>query len=93
MSYLKHGILLTVAVMIIAGYVMATQHQSLAQGNQMADLPILKPAPELHEGIWLNTDVPLKLEALRGQVVLIEMWTSVHCPMSVSGTAYIKTKA
>lgn len=74
MSYLKNGMLLTVVIMILAGY-MTIQNQTLAQDNQMADLPILKPAPELHEGIWLNTDVPLKLEALRGQVVLIEMWT------------------
>ena len=35
----------------------------------------LGPAPELHDGPWLNTDSPLKLAELRGQVVLLEMWT------------------
>lgn len=75
MSYLKYWILPTITIVILAGYMMTHQNQTLAQTNQMADLPIIAPAPELHEGIWLNTDVPLKLEALRGQVVLLEMWT------------------
>jgi thiol-disulfide isomerase/thioredoxin len=33
------------------------------------------PAPELNNQVWLNTDHPLRLEALRGQVVLLDMWT------------------
>ena len=33
------------------------------------------PAPELHNEIWLNTEQPLRLADLRGQVVLLEMWT------------------
>ena len=33
------------------------------------------PAPELTNTTWLNTDQPLRLEDLRGQVVLLEMWT------------------
>ena len=32
-------------------------------------------APELTNQIWLNTDQPLRLENLRGQVVLLDMWT------------------
>jgi len=75
MSYLKYWILPTIIIVILAGYMMTQKNQTLAQTNQMADLPIIAPAPEFHEGIWLNTDVPLKLEALRGQVVLLEMWT------------------
>ncbi len=44
------------------------------------DLPAVKldnlgPAPELHNETWLNTDQPLRLANLRGQVVLLEMWT------------------
>ena len=35
----------------------------------------LGPAPELKNQIWLNTDQALRLEDLRGQVVLLEMWT------------------
>ena len=35
----------------------------------------LGPAPELHNEIWLNTEQPQRLADLRGQVVLLEMWT------------------
>ena len=40
-----------------------------------ADLPDLGEAPELNNEVWLNTDRPLRLADLRGQVVLIDMWT------------------
>lgn len=33
------------------------------------------PAPELTSEVWLNVDQPLRLSELRGQVVLIDMWT------------------
>lgn len=39
------------------------------------DLPKLAVAPELHDGLWLNTDQALKLADLHGQMVLLEMWT------------------
>ena len=32
-------------------------------------------APELANQVWLNSDQPLRLADLRGNVVLIEMWT------------------
>jgi hypothetical protein len=32
-------------------------------------------APELNNETWLNTPAPLRLADLRGQVVLLEMWT------------------
>lgn len=32
-------------------------------------------APELKNEVWLNTDQPLRLDDLRGKVVLLEMWT------------------
>ena len=38
-------------------------------------LPNNGPAPELTTEVWLNTDRPLRLRDLRGQVVLIDMWT------------------
>jgi thiol-disulfide isomerase/thioredoxin len=39
------------------------------------DLQDYGPAPELENDVWLNTDAPLRLADLRGQVVLLEMWT------------------
>ena len=39
------------------------------------ELPDLGEAPELTNQIWLNTDQPLRLADLRGQVVLLDMWT------------------
>jgi len=35
----------------------------------------LGPAPELTNDVWLNSPEPLRLADLRGNVVLIEMWT------------------
>jgi hypothetical protein len=40
-----------------------------------APLPDLGPAPELQNEVWLNVDAPLRLADLRGQVVLLDMWT------------------
>ncbi len=45
------------------------------QAQNDSSLPVLYDAPELHDGIWLNSEVPLKLANLRGNVVLLEMWT------------------
>ena len=38
-------------------------------------LPDRGVAPEIQSLSWLNSDVPLRLEDLRGQVVLLEFWT------------------
>jgi hypothetical protein len=38
-------------------------------------LPDLGPAPDITNEVWLNTDQPLNLAALRGRVVLVEFWT------------------
>lgn len=76
MTHFKRWLCLPcMAVMAIAGYLFHTQNQLSAQDDPMSSLPVLAEAPELHEGVWLNTSVPLKLEALHGQVVLLEMWT------------------
>ena len=43
--------------------------------SKAASLPDLGPAPELTNDTWLNVPSPLRLENLRGKVVLIDMWT------------------
>jgi thiol-disulfide isomerase/thioredoxin len=40
-----------------------------------AGLPDYGPAPELENSVWLNVDHPLRLQDLRGKVVLLDMWT------------------
>ena len=47
-----------------------------AQANQgNLRLQSLGPAPELDNRVWINSEVPLRLADLRGQAVLIDMWT------------------
>jgi hypothetical protein len=43
--------------------------------REYADLPDLGQAPELENQVWLNTNQALRLENLRGKVVLLDMWT------------------
>jgi hypothetical protein len=44
---------------------------SLVQGDLVAPG---KPAPEIAEGAWVNSE-PLTIQALRGKVVLVDFWT------------------
>lgn len=37
-------------------------------------VPAGKPAPSITSSVWLNSE-PLSMEALRGEVVLVEFWT------------------
>ncbi|MDX1613654.1 MAG: hypothetical protein R3300_05040 [Candidatus Promineifilaceae bacterium] len=40
-----------------------------------AMLPDLGPAPDFNNKVWLNTEQPLTLAALRGRAILVEFWT------------------
>jgi thiol-disulfide isomerase/thioredoxin len=46
-----------------------------SDASHASNLPGLGSAPELENTIWLNVDPPLRLSALRGKVVLLDMWT------------------
>ena len=49
-----------------------TQAPALAKASA---LPVIGPAPAWENEVWINSDGPLPLEALRGKVVLLEFWT------------------
>lgn len=54
-----------------------------------------KPAPELDGGIaWLNTEKPLKLEDLRGRIVLLDFWTlcCINCIHTLPDLAKLESK-
>lgn len=52
-----------------------TAQAQLKEEAAMVQLQDLGTAPELENEIWLNSEQPLRLEELRGNVVLLEMWT------------------
>lgn len=47
--------------------------------RELAPYPVFGPAAELRTDIWLNTEAPLRLANLRGQVVLLVFWAYL-CP-------------
>lgn len=61
----------------------------LTQAPAHADLPDFGPAPEFTNESWLNSDVPLRLSQLRGQVVLLDMWT-FGCINCINITPYVQ---
>lgn len=38
-------------------------------------LPVIGPAPDFQNDVWINSDKALRLEDLQGKVVLLEFWT------------------
>lgn len=83
-------LILALAITVLSGCASATNpaEQLDAEGQidpveetlvippgQPSELPDLGVAPELNNEVWLNTDEPLRLVNLQGQVVLLDMWT------------------
>lgn len=65
---------------------------SAAQGKQQ---PKLIDAPELVGGTdWLNTDKPIKLEDLRGRIVLLDFWTlcCINCIHTLPDLAKLEAR-
>ena len=65
---MKKFIILIGTILILTGCSVQAE-----QGN--LTLLSLGPAPELENEVWINTDEPLRLADLRGEVVLVDMWT------------------
>ena len=62
-------------ILTLIGLVLILTGCSVQAGQNEVALQDLGPAPELTNEIWINTDGPLRLADLRGQVVLVDMWT------------------
>jgi len=65
-------LLVSMLAVLVSGCSTAAASQPIPEA---ASLPDLGAAPELTSDTWLNTEAPLRLAGLRGQVVLVEMWT------------------
>ena len=52
-----------------------TRPPTSTPGKLASRYPDMGAAPELENTVWINTDHPLRIKELRGQVVLLEMWT------------------
>jgi hypothetical protein len=79
-SALDQGIVVTSPPKETSGATPIFQSTPAAPGGKeqpmvKVELPNLGPAPELTNDVWLNTPRPLRLEDLRGKVVLLDMWT------------------
>jgi len=70
---MRQGYWTLLVILIVAGC--AGKQSDNRNQQQLPELDDLGPAPELYNETWLNTDQPLRLEDLRGKVVLLEMWT------------------
>lgn len=72
----------SIAILLLVGLSIALIPTAILSSQQAAqagpDLPNRGPAPELTNTVWLNSDHPLHLGDLRGQVVLLDFWT-VNC--------------
>jgi len=65
---MKKFIILIGMILVLTGCISQASQGELT-------LQSLGPAPELENEVWINTDEPLRLADLRGQVVLVDIWT------------------
>ena len=62
-------------ILTACSFNLSTQAKGEKLEPQASQYPVLGTASELKSETWLNTDSPLRLSDLRGQVVLLDMWT------------------
>jgi len=62
-------------IILLFGVLLFLSGCGVPAGMDTIGLKSLGPATELENEIWINTAEPLRLGDLRGQVVLLEMWT------------------
>ena len=85
----------------LVGLVMFFRANAAPTQEKAAPMPINSlvatnygPAPELNNTTWINSDKPLKLAELRGNVVLLEFWTfeCINCQHTLPAMKDFYTK-
>jgi thiol-disulfide isomerase/thioredoxin len=84
----RSTLLLTLAIAVVTAGSLALESQRLALAQTSPLLvakPARHPAPAWKNQSWLNADMPLTLERLRGKVVLLNFWvfTCYNCTNTV----------
>jgi thiol-disulfide isomerase/thioredoxin len=84
----RSSVLLIFSVAVVAAASLGFQLDSrkLAETRLLASVPHPdRPAPAWNNDSWLNTAAPLRLETLRGRVVLLNFWvyTCYNCTNTV----------
>lgn len=75
--------------LLLAVLLTSTLPVSLSWGQHPEDVFVRQNAPELKAGdTWINSS-PLKLEQLRGKVVLIDFW-AFDCPFCAEAMPHVK---
>ncbi len=82
-------------VLLAAGIVYLASHIEEPTVHAAAQQPKLMDAPELLGGAdWFNTDKPIRLEDLRGRIVLLDFWTlcCINCIHTLPDLAVIEAR-
>lgn len=71
------GLITAVLFLMLISCAAATETMSVGETavSPTMELEKLGIAPEISNDVWINTDAPLRLQDLRGKVVLVEFWT------------------
>lgn len=70
-----HSFITVLFGVTLVGGISSLIQSAYSQGSGTVSLTNYGPAPEIESLAWLNSDQPLPLASLRGQVVLVEFWT------------------
>jgi peroxiredoxin len=91
---LMRKLIIAVIALVIALPVGYKLTKTIVRAYQEADAQAIKDRGqaaelELTNNLWVNTDKPIRLEDLRGQVVVLEFWR-IDCPECFHSLDYLR---